>query len=174
MRKPWTLIAAVVAVGLPHAAPAQSVDGGLPRAAIKDTFTKSECSLPIDDAVRDQQVFDLGSGKKLFLVNCFLAAYQSGGIAFVTEGTGAPRQLTFSDWDGKRFVPAKILTEIDFDPDKKTISSFYKGRGTGDCGSMATWSWTGGEFKLKDYFFKEKCDGRSFGGERRWRIFPRR
>jgi hypothetical protein len=37
--------------------------------------------------------------------------------------------LTFSDWDGKRFVPARILTEIDFDPDKKTISSFYKGRG---------------------------------------------
>jgi hypothetical protein len=65
--------------------------------------------------------------------------------------------LTFSDWDGKRFVPARILTEIDFDPDKKTISSFYKGRGIGDCGSTATWSWTGSEFKLKDYFFKENA-----------------
>jgi hypothetical protein len=83
MRKTRALIAAVVSIGLPLAALAQSADGNLPRAAIEDAFTKSECSLPIDDAVRDQQAFDLGGGKKLILLNCFLAAYQGGGIAFV-------------------------------------------------------------------------------------------
>jgi hypothetical protein len=48
MRKTRALIAAVVSIGLPLAALAQSADGNLPRAAIEDAFTKSECSLPID------------------------------------------------------------------------------------------------------------------------------
>jgi len=87
MRKTRALIAAVVSIGLPLAALAQSADGNLPRAAIEDAFTKSECSLPIDDAVRDQQAFDLGGGKKLILLNCFLAAYQGGGPLSSKERT---------------------------------------------------------------------------------------
>lgn len=174
MRKTRALIAAVVSIGLPLAALAQSADGGLPRAAIENAFKKAtECLVPIEDAAKSADVYDLGGGKKLFIVKCWSAAYQSGSVVFVMDGAANARLMTFQDWDGKKFAPAFSLSEADFDPNGKTISMFHKGRGIGDCGSMATWSWTGSEFKLKVYFFKEKCDGRSFAGERRWRIFPR-
>lgn len=174
MHKSSSLIAIILAVALPAAALAQAKDAGLPRAAIEEGFKKAECSVPIEDAAKAPDSFDLGGGQKLFIVSCWQAAYQSGSIVYVMDSAGAARLMTFQDWNGKKFAPAMSLSEADFDPNGKTISMFYKGRGVGDCGSMATWNWTGREFKLKEYYFKEKCDGRSFAGERRWRIFPRR
>jgi hypothetical protein len=174
MRITGSLIAAVVSICLPTAALAQAADAVLPRAAIEDGFKKAECSVPIEDAAKEPDSYDLGGGQKLFVVSCWRAAYQSGSLVFVMDGSGQARLLTFQHWNGKKFTPDFSLSEADFDPNGKAISMFYKGRGIGDCGAMATWNWTGSEFKLKDYYFKEKCDGRSFAGERRWRIFPRR
>lgn len=174
MRKTSSLIAAIVSIYLPTAASAQALDGALPRAAIEDGLKKAECSVPIEDAAKAPDSFDLGACQKLFIVSCWQAAYQSGSIVYVMDSAGAARLMTFQNWNGKKLAPAMSLSEADFDPNGKTISMFYKGRGVGDCGSMATWNWTGSEFKLKEYYFKEKCDGRSFAGERRWRIFPRR
>jgi len=147
----------------------------VPRAAIEDAFkNNADCTVPVEEAAEAPDSFDLGGGQTLFIVKCWGAAYQFGQIVFVTDPAGKARLLTFQDWDGKRFVPAKSLTEADFDPGTKTMSSFHKGRGIGDCGSMGHWHWTGTELKLKEYFYKAKCDGRSFAGERRWQIFPRR
>ena len=165
-------IVAALAVCLPVVAAAQ--DNSLPRTAIADGLKKAECTVPIEEAAAAPDSFDLGDGRKLIIVSCWRAAYQAGSIVFVSERDSQVRLLTFQDWNGKKFAPTQTLSEADYDPNKKTISSFYKGRGIGDCGSMGEWSWTGTDFKLKDYFFKEKCDGTSFAGQRRWRIFPRR
>jgi hypothetical protein len=154
--------------------PALAQDNPLPRAAVENGFKTAECTVPLEGAVTEQQSFDLGNGKKLFLISCWRAAYQSGSIALVTDGAGAPRLLTFQSWDGKRFAPIPSLSEADFDPNKRTLSSYHKGRGIGDCGSVGEWNWTGTDFKLAKYFYKEKCDGRAFSGGRRWQIFPRR
>lgn len=164
--------AAAMAVGFSAAATAQ--DATLPRAAIEDGFKKAECTVDLEAAAKDPQSFDLGAGKTLFLVSCWRAAYQSGSIALVAERAGPPRLLTFQSWNGKRLVPIASLTEADFDPTKKTLGSYHKGRGIGDCGSIGEWKWTGSEFKLAKYFSKEKCDGRPFDGGRRWQVFPRR
>jgi hypothetical protein len=167
------LIAAAVFLGVSIAG-ALAQDAALPRAAIEDGFKKAECSLPIEDVLTDQQSFDLGNGKKLFLVNCWRAAYQSGSIVFFADGAVPPRLLTFQSWDGKKFVPFDAPSEAEFDLEKKTLSSFHKGRGIGDCGSMGEWTWTGTAFKMSAYFYKEKCDGKPFAGGKRWQIFPRR
>jgi hypothetical protein len=164
------LVAALLLCG--SAAMAQ--DNLLSRAAIEDGFKKADCTVELEDAAKDPQSFDLGEGKTLFLVSCWRAAYQSGSIAFVSDRASPAKLLTFQSWDGKRFVPLQSLSETDFDPEKKTLSSYHKGRGLGDCGSMGEWAWTGSEFKLAKYFYKEKCDGRDFSGGRRWQIFPRR
>jgi Protein of unknown function (DUF1176) len=166
--------AAIVAVLLVCGSAALAQGNSLPRAAIEDGFKKADCTVELEAAARDPQSFDLGAGKTLFLVNCWRAAYQSGSIALVADGASAPRLLTFQSWDGKRFTRLQSLSEADYDPGKKTLSSYHKGRGIGDCGSMGEWTWTGSEFKLAKYFFKEKCDGRPFDGGRRWQIFPRR
>ena len=168
------LIATAIVLGFPAAAMAQAKDSGLPRAAIEDAFKKAECTVALEDATAKPDSYDLGDGQRLFIVSCWQAAYQAGSLVFVTDRAGQARLMTFKDWDGKKFAPVQSLSETDFDPDKKTISMFYKGRGIGDCGSMATWSWSGTDFKLQSYFFKKKCDGHSFAGQRRWQIFPRR
>ena len=147
----------------------------LPRGAIEEAFKNNDdCSVPIEEAAEAPDSFNLGGGQTLFIVKCWSAAYQSGQIMFLADAAGKARPLTFQDWDGKKFIPAKSLTEADFDPQKKTLSSYYKGRGIGDCGSLAEWTWSGSEFKMSKYFYKEKCDGRDFSGGKRWQIFPRR
>jgi hypothetical protein len=164
------LVAALL-VGL-SAAAAGAQNATLPRAAIEDAFkNNTDCTVPIEQAAEAPESFDLGGGQTLFIVKCWGAAYQFGQIIFVMDAAGKARPLTFQNWNGKRFAPAKSLTEADFDPNKKTMSSFYKGRGLGDCGSMGEWVWTGSEFKLAKFFHKEKCDGRLFSGEKRWRDF---
>ncbi len=64
-------------------------------------------------------------------------------MMFVADAAGMARPLTFQDWDGKKFIPVKSLTAADFDPEKKTLSSHYKGRGIGDCGALGEWKWNG-------------------------------
>jgi hypothetical protein len=167
------LVVAVMVLGFPAVA-AIAQDNSLPRAAIEDGFKKAECTVALEDAAAEPQSFDLGDRKKLFLVSCWSAAYQAGSIAFVSDRAGQARLLTFQDWNGKRFAPNQSLSEADFDAKRKTLSSYYKGRGIGDCGSMGEWTWTGTDFKLSKYFYKGKCDGRDFSGGRRWHIFPRR
>lgn len=146
----------------------------LSRAAIEADFTKLDCFVELDEAVRNQRSFDLGGGKRLVLVLCMQGAYQGSSIAYAVEGVGPPRLLTFPAWEARRFKPSEFVTEANFDPATKEMTSLAKGRGIGDCGSLGTWGWTGTEFKLKSYFYKEKCDGRLFAGQERWRVFPPR
>jgi hypothetical protein len=165
--------AAMAALAISAAAAAQSAS--LPRKAIEDTLRDTpECSVPIEEASEAPQSFDLGAGQKLFIVKCWAAAYQFGYMALVMDQAGDVRQMTFQDWDGKRYRPMTYLAGADFDPASKTMNSFFKGRGLGDCGSLGSWQWTGSVFKLKAYYYKAECDGKSFARERRWRIFPRR
>ena len=137
-------IAALALVLVCSAAIALAQGAVPPRTTIEEAFkATADCTVPIEEAAEAPDSFDLGGGQTLIIVKCWGAAYQFGQIIFVTDATGKARLLTFQDWDGKRFAFAKSLTGADFDPGKKTLSSFCKGRGVGDCGSMATWSWTG-------------------------------
>lgn len=153
---------------------AQAQDIPLSRGAIEADFTKLDCFVDLDETIRNQQSFDLGGGKRLVLVLCMQGAYQGSSIAYAVEGTTPPRLLTFPEWENKRLKPSAFVTEADFDPATKEMSGFAKGRGIGDCGSLGTWRWTGTAFKLKSFFYKEKCDGRPFAGQERWRVFPPR
>jgi hypothetical protein len=151
---------------------ANAQDISLPRATLEDGFKKAECTVDFESAAKETESFDLGGGKKLFVVDCWSAAYQSGSIAFVADAAGA-RLVMLQTYDGKRFKPFASLSG-GYDPDKKTLNSYYKGRGLADCGSMGEWKWNGTEFKMSAYFYKAKCDGQVFDGGKRWQIFPRR
>jgi hypothetical protein len=43
--------------------------------------------------------------------------------------------------------------------DGKTISSFYLGRGLGDCGTRGEWAWDGAKFRLVTYSAMDDCRG---------------
>ena len=50
-----------------------------------------------------------------------------------------------------------------FDPEKRELTSFYKGRGLGDCGTFHRWSVSefdvGSLFRLEEMLNKDDCDG---------------
>ena len=98
----------------------------------------------------------LGSDTLLWSVPCGAGAYNfSYAYALsANDGSGA-RIITFAS-SGR---PQDTLTNSDFDSDTNTISAFGKGRGLGDCGQMATWSWTGQEFALKEEDMMVDCLG---------------
>lgn len=170
MRALFAAIVIIAALGIAHAQ-----DAPLARAAIKADFTKLDCFVELDEAVRNQQSFDLGGGKRLVLVLCMQGAYQGSSIAYAVEGAAPPWLLMFPTWDDKRIAPSAFVTEADYDPATKQMTSFAKGRGLGDCGSLGTWRWTGTAFALKSFFYKEHCDSKRFAGQERWRVFsPRR
>lgn len=144
------------------------------RAAVEADFTRLDCFVDLDEALRNQQSFDLGGGKRLVLVLCLQGAYQGSSIAYAIDGDAPPRLLDFSEWERGRLVPSAFVTEAAFDPATKEMTAFAKGRGIGDCGSLGTWRWTGTAFTLKTFYYKENCDGRLFEGQERWRVFPPR
>ena len=158
------------------ASAASAQDVTVPAAALDEGLKAAACTLTREEALESAQSFDLDGGRKLVVAGCWRAAYQTGGIVFLLDAKGEGRLLSFErpNLKGKGMERVQQLSEADFDPGKKTISSFHKGRGIGDCGSMGEWAWTGAEFKLQAFYFKEKCDGKPFAGGKRWQVFPRR
>ena len=163
----------VIAVMLALFAAPVIADDTLPKAVAEAGFKTADCTMNFDEAYAAVEMFDLPGGQKLFVLPCWRAAYQSGGAMFAMDKAGQARLLSFKSWDGKKYVTVQTLTEVDFVNETNTLTSFHKGRGIGDCGSIGEWSWAGSEFKLKGYWYKEKCDGNPFEGSRRWKIFPR-
>lgn len=66
---------------------------------------------------------------------------------------------------------------IDFDPVKKQMTAFYKGRGLGDCGTFMRWrleTGNGARFVLVEQREKDDCDGDNAGGQEKWpTVWPR-
>jgi hypothetical protein len=158
------------------ASPANAQTVAVPAAALDSAFDAAQCIVTKEESLEMAQSYDIDNGRKIVVAGCWRAAYQAGDIVFVIEPDGAARLMSFErprvGGNGKGMERVQQLSEAAFDPAKKTMSSFHKGRGIGDCGSMGEWAWTGTEFRLKAFFFKEKCDGKLFSGGKRWQVFP--
>lgn len=87
----------------------------------------------------------LGADTLLWSVPCGAGAYNFSHAYAVSanDGSGA-RTIAFPTSHASQ----DDLVNSNFNPDTNAISAFGKGRGLGDCGQMAEWSWTGREFAL--------------------------
>jgi len=170
----YILCAAALALAI---APAAFADEHyLPRAVIAGGLKTADCDIPVEQ-VTELDPQDLGNGLKLVQVSCWRAAYNFGSILFAAapDARDKARLLAFQTTDGKSFKQTYDLNLPEYDPKDKTLRSFFKGRGVGDCGSIGQWKWTGSEFKLTDYWLKSQCDGELFDvGEEgdKWRVYP--
>lgn len=145
----------------------------IPFKVVEAAFKTAKCTNELKDEELDN-VSDLGGGLKLVEVYCWRAAYQAGSIFLAVDpkAPGKARLLRFQMWGKQRSTAVYSLTSPDFDPQTKKLASFHKGRGMGDCGGMGEWKWTGANFKLTGYWFKENCDGQPFDDDKKWRVFP--
>lgn len=106
----------------------------------------------------------LSDNTLLWTVLCFQGAYNEGHRFFLTDDHGAnPRPIllptTDQDGDDAGQDDDYIVINAAFDLNTRTISSFSKGRGLGDCGGAYVWTWTGREFTLTNEQVMQRCAG---------------
>ena len=106
---------------------------------------------------------------RLYQLPCTMGAYNFGSVFYSAIDYDEIRQIQFAEpvFDIVReseefdsavtsinvtgFTAYGILTNPDFDPETKTITSFSKWRGAGDASSSGTWVFDGGRFVLESY-----------------------
>lgn len=87
----------------------------------------------------------LESDTLLWSVPCGAGAYNLSHTYAISANDGSEaRSIAFPTANSVQ----DTLVNSSFNPDTNAISAFGKGRGLGDCGQMAEWSWTGREFAL--------------------------
>jgi hypothetical protein len=153
----------------------------LPKALVEDAFKRAECEIDLDEALeKAEAIGELGGGLKLVEVYCWRAAYNSGSILFALDPAALDRtrHLTFRSYGAKdKSVVVYQLSSPGYDGKNKTLSSFHKGRGVGDCGTSGRWRWNGKDFELRRYWNKDKCDGQVFDVDEypnRFLVYPPR
>lgn len=90
--------------------------------------------------------YPLGDGRKLFLVQCDLFAYQASFTALLQDRPDGPgRLLSFPTFerDGgatTRRMETELVGNPVFDPAAGTLTLFTKARGLGDCGALTVYA----------------------------------
>lgn len=108
---------------------------------------------------RDFQVGKIDADHTLYVLPCWSGAYNFGSKVFITsEAEGIQTQYFSSFYPEKGMIAASYLVNADYDEATKTLSSFSKSRGIGDCGNSGDWVWTDYGFALKTFRYKECPD----------------
>jgi hypothetical protein len=115
----------------------------------------------------DWEVHQLDNSKLLYMIPCGSGAYNFAFSFYIEDTqTNVYSRLLFADyWEPNGWGGTDVLINAYFDPQNKTISSYYKGRGLGDCGNSGLWQWAEYSFKLVKFNAKAECDGMLEGDE---------
>ena len=148
-----------------------------PPDVVAAALAKAQCTIP---AKRATVVGTERLSHRLELVEltCWRGAYNAGSILFAVPD-GRPehaRLLMVERWQDGRLQPSYSVSSPGYDRATRTLSSNHKARGSGDCGTIEEWQWTGWHFQLLNVWNKDRCDGEPFEWESRdkWQVFPKR
>jgi hypothetical protein len=120
--------------------------------------------LPIRE---DGEVHPLPGGAVLYLVPCYAGAYNFAWRFYIDrDGGGTYEVLYFADYSERwGWTGTDVLYLPTFDEKTLELTSYYKGRGIGDCGTSGRWVWDEYLFRLVEYRAKDDCDGSGAPGE---------
>jgi len=94
---------------------------------------------------------------------CGNGAYNDFTSVYVMDESGAPRPALFDlapdMGEGAPGPGSGDLTNGDWDPKSRRMSSYEKGRGLGDCGSTESYAWDGTRFRLVEQTEMGECRG---------------
>ncbi|MBZ0228054.1 MAG: DUF1176 domain-containing protein, partial [Bauldia sp.] len=98
----------------------------------------------------------------LYIIPCFAGAYNVAYRVYLVRAgnIGKARTLYFANFSQTLgWYGSDTLINASYDPESKTLASFGKGRGLGDCGNAARYRWDGFDFRMIDYRAWDQCDG---------------
>ncbi len=95
------------------------------------------------------------------LATCEFHAYQTSWVAYVANGDVEDvyiSPLSFpTTLDGRQWFASNTLMSPEWDTETKTLMTFQKGRGMGDCGSYFSFKWDDGSFYLASANYQVCC-----------------
>ena len=100
-------------------------------------------------------------GSTLYLLGCEMYAYNSLEKAYIVNSYETKMVAVAEVLADGSIVATTDLMGSGFNPLDNTLGTFQKGRGMGDCGSSASYSYNAREsrFVLTEARYKDKCDG---------------
>lgn len=131
------------------------------RAEIARLRRESGCS-DTDNGPVSQEAFALDAANTLILLSCGAGAYNLSTVAYVANSSARrairlaafDADIGFNDGGGPR-----LLVNADYDPARRVLVTYGKGRGLGDCGSSETLAWDGARFRLIEASSMGECRG---------------
>ncbi len=120
----------------------------------------ADCDYKNEELTSDDMMV-LDKSTTVAMVLCLTGAYQGSAVFYMVDTSDAEASvwtLNFATTqDGKMFGATDSLTSPEFNPATKTISSFYKSRGIGDCGATAVYKWSASGFYLVEASYMPCC-----------------
>lgn len=112
----------------------------------------------------DVETYRLDAKHSVGVVGCYFGAYQGVSVIVVINEDGSwvpapiemPQNMISEDSDSSW---RHMLTTADYDPKRRLLTTWAKGRGIGDCGTAASWAWDGRVFRLASFQSLESCVG---------------
>jgi hypothetical protein len=145
--------------GLVPAGSSQVAIPDVPLALLDRHRADPDCT-PLEELAnsRDFVVDQLDETHTLYLLPCQTGAYNFAQKVYVGSYDSYEPQY-FADYDSTLgWYGTPYMWNAQYDSETKTIASFAKARGIGDCGSMGVWRWAGYQFRLEELRSRECTD----------------
>ena len=161
-----------VAAAPHHLQPAPRVDKGtavarigVPPHLLARHRAMSDCEDPNSEHMSNLKpvIGPVSGTAMLYAIPCSAGAYNVAYRLYIIESgeIGGIENLFFAGYTKEHgWSGTDLLFNVTFDPATKQLSSFYKGRGLGDCGNTGTWVWKRFAFAMTAFKSWSKCNGR--------------
>lgn len=126
-----------------------------PPAAVKARIKSFDCQT---QTLEDPSSARLAPGVVLWVIPCWVGAYQIGSVLVLADEKGGHARLADLGGEGGPEDRA-AATNAEYDPDAQKLYAYAKGRGLADCGSSTTHAWTGKGFVLTERSELQICRG---------------
>lgn len=113
-----------------------------------------------DSSCQDNQQLALGlEGDATLWGVCDSAGAYNFSFRMYLARNGAAQLQRFDLPGGQGGLPEAVLINPGVMEDQRTLNSFNKGRGLGDCGDSSDWVWDGTSFRLLRFSMLTECRG---------------
>lgn len=138
------------------AVPQTGLPASVPEAAMAEA---GECE-ELDDRPAEALIARLSPGVVLYAPVCSRGAYNAIYSLVLADDQGrGGRRIDLPLPAGFGMARVSDPMNLDYDPATRTLTSFSKGRGLGDCGDEVHWVWNGKEFQVLLARVMSECRG---------------
>jgi hypothetical protein len=164
-RRPMMAVAPALPVITRPAAPARpprTIDPASAAAIIGPDYAQCDDTAPPIEPVAHR----LDNGHSMVMIHhpCGNGGYNYFSTVMIVDeqgrATAAPFEVDpgFGGEEGQ--PPGNMVVNVSYDEASRTLTSYVKGRGIGDCGSISDFVWDGHRFALSAQLLMSECRGR--------------